>query len=359
MRQSIKPESEINGTQKISGNVTRESFSMKDAGAVFPLAVFAYFAFMVVLVIVLAVGTAAFGLPDMAKLQKESFGFYIVTGASLQAVLFLMFYLYCRLGRISPIKAACVKNIPARSWLLSGAAAVAALFGLMFTSFAFGLLFTDVFGYVMPEAPAFDTAGRAVLGIIFMGVFPAVTEELIFRGVMLRGLAPLGRTKAVLISAAAFSLMHMSPAQTVHQFLLGIVMGLIAWETGSILAPMLIHFLNNALSIITELCGFTDLFADMRAWQIILTAAATFCLTCGIMYIILRYIKKSAAAAPPHEAFGQNSVPYANPPEPPVVRGGDAPAKKKLTDDKNALIFLLIGFGVTAAVWIYTMIISR
>ena len=233
--------------------------------------------------------------------------------------------------------------MPPRNWLLSAAAGLAALFGLMFTSFAFDLLFTGVFGYQQPDLPAIDTAGKAVLAIVFMGAFPAFFEELIFRGVVLRGLAPLGKWKAVLISAAAFAMAHMSPAQTVHQFLLGIVMALLAWETGSILAPMLIHFINNAVAIILDFSGFS--VKEMKAWEIIVIALVTFCAVCGIIYVILRYIKKPPRDEPPQYAFSPDGK------MPNGIISESAVPKKKLIDDTAALLCLIFGFLITAVMW--------
>ena len=319
---------------------------MKDASAGFLLAVLGLLVPQFILGVVWAAGTIFWNWPGVAQVQAESFAFLIVSGAALQLCLGLVYYFYTKGGRIDPIRAPRLQNMPARNWALSAAAGVAALFGLMFTSFSFDLLFTGVFGYQQPDMPAVDTAGKAILAIVFAAALPAFFEELIFRGIMLRGLAPLGRTKAALISAAAFAMAHMSPAQTVHQFLLGIVMALLAWETGSILAPMLIHFINNALSIVLDVSGFIGLIERMKAWEIVVAALVTFCAVCGIMYVILRFIKKPKQDESPQYAFS----PDGKTPE-------TAVPKRKLTDEKHALFYLLAGFVITAVMWITAMVL--
>jgi membrane protease YdiL (CAAX protease family) len=323
------------------GKELRNDFNKRDAGAGYLLAIAALLVPQFILAVVWEIGQKQGGWRTIAEIQAESFAFLIISGVALQLILGLTYFLFVRKRRIAPLRAPRVVNMPAMNWLLSAAAGVIALFGLMFTAFAFDIFFTDVLKYKEPLMPDIDNAGKAVLGVIFLGVFPSVFEELIFRGIILRGLAPLGRTKAVLISAAAFSLAHMSPAQTVHQFLIGIVMGLIAWETGSILAPMLIHFINNALAVVLEVSGFIALMEKMKVWEIVVAALVTFAAVCGIMYFILRHIKK-----PPQDKNEQ----YA------FIPDGNIPAQaKKLSSDKPALMFLLSGFAVAALLWILAM----
>ncbi len=84
-------------------------------------------------------------------------------------------------------------------------------------------------------------------------VGPAVGEELLFRGVIANGLREYGKGAAVFLSAAAFTLMHTNPLQTVYQFLLGVLLGVIYVETKSILPCMLLHGINNAFSGISAL----------------------------------------------------------------------------------------------------------
>ncbi len=315
----------------------RDKFSMRDAGAGYFGGVMALIAPQFILAIVWNIGVAEAKWPSITELQRESFAFMIISGLILQILMLGFYILYTRKAGVNPISAPRIVKMPLKNWALTAAAGVIALFGLMFTSHAFDLLFTDVFGYKGLELPAFDTAGKAVLGIITMGLIPAVVEELIFRGMVLRGLSPLGKWKAVLISAAAFTLMHMNPSQTVHQFLLGIIMALIAWETGSILAPMLIHFINNALAIILEVSGFSGLVEKMTAWEIVGAALVTLAAVCGIMYFILRFIKKPEGGTEIRDIDGN------------II-------KRKLTDEHNALAFLLAGFALAAVMWLMALI---
>ena len=81
-----------------------------------------------------------------------------------------------------------------------------------------------------------------------IGFGAAVSEELLFRGVILTGLRPLGRGGAILVSALLFTVMHglLLP----NYFVAGVVLGLAATATGSILIPISIHLFHNVASLL-------------------------------------------------------------------------------------------------------------
>ena len=91
---------------------------------------------------------------------------------------------------------------------------------------------------------------------VSVGVFallPAVCEELAFRGFILSGLEYGRRTRsAILLSALMFGFLHVLLSlfqQLFNATLLGIVLGLLAVRSRSLLPGILFHFLNNALAV--------------------------------------------------------------------------------------------------------------
>lgn len=91
-----------------------------------------------------------------------------------------------------------------------------------------------------------------LLGALFaIGVLPGLCEELVFRGVVARGLATrVPPILAILASAALFSLYHHSLTQALPTFTLGLALGIVAIRADSAIPTMLAHFLNNALAIL-------------------------------------------------------------------------------------------------------------
>lgn len=86
--------------------------------------------------------------------------------------------------------------------------------------------------------------------ILWMGLLPGLSEELLFRGVMLPaiGLNWFG----VLVSGLSFGILHLSGLQqwayVVWATVIGIVLALSAVFTGNLLVPVLAHILTNLLS---------------------------------------------------------------------------------------------------------------
>lgn len=79
---------------------------------------------------------------------------------------------------------------------------------------------------------------------LYASLIAPISEELIFRGVVLRSLRPYGKRFAVLGSAFLFGLFHGNLLQTPYAFLVGLVLGYVAAEY-SIGWSMALHIFNN------------------------------------------------------------------------------------------------------------------
>ncbi len=87
--------------------------------------------------------------------------------------------------------------------------------------------------------------------LLAIAVLPAITEELVFRGVLARGLASrLPIAAAVVLSAVLFSTFHLIPRQMVAVFPLGLALGYLAIRADSVVSTMLAHLANNAIVIL-------------------------------------------------------------------------------------------------------------
>lgn len=85
--------------------------------------------------------------------------------------------------------------------------------------------------------------------ILVLAVAPAIGEELVFRGVIGRGLlARRGWFWGIAVTSVMFAGIHLSPAQVIGVLPLGVVIHFVYAATRSFWAPMLAHFLNNALA---------------------------------------------------------------------------------------------------------------
>jgi sodium transport system permease protein len=99
-----------------------------------------------------------------------------------------------------------------------------------------------------------DSPGEIAWLLLLVAFTPAICEELVFRGVLLRGLVN-GMTplRAVGLSAAIFGAFHLS-TETAIRFLpsawLGLLLGYAVWRTGSLLVGVVMHFVNNGLAVV-------------------------------------------------------------------------------------------------------------
>ena len=116
-----------------------------------------------------------------------------------------------------------------------------------------------------------------VVTLLAIAVLPAVCEEVLFRGVLFRGLAArLVPWAACLASAAVFAAYHMNFGQLVPTFLIGIVLAWITHRAQSVVPAMVAHLLNNVAGVLVsrdQPAGLRAMFEQHPA--IALCAAAT------------------------------------------------------------------------------------
>ena len=87
--------------------------------------------------------------------------------------------------------------------------------------------------------------------VLILAAVPAVGEELVFRGVIGRGLvARWGVPAGIIMTSILFALVHLHPAQAIALFPLAVFMHLLYLATRSLWAPVLLHFLNNSLAAV-------------------------------------------------------------------------------------------------------------
>jgi len=117
----------------------------------------------------------------------------------------------------------------------------------------------NLLNYILPMPEIFRDVFTAlmfdqifIVGIIVIGVIPAFTEELFFRGLILDGLRKnySGR-KAIIISSLLFGIVHLNPWQFLSAFIIGLFAAWISINSNSILLCIYIHLFNNLLYTIT------------------------------------------------------------------------------------------------------------
>lgn len=88
--------------------------------------------------------------------------------------------------------------------------------------------------------------------VVAFAVLPAITEEFVFRGIVIGEYQSKGLVIASLASAAMFAMSHFSLVRFPVYFLSGLVLSCVTFVTRSSVAAMLIHALNNAFVLLCE-----------------------------------------------------------------------------------------------------------
>ena len=135
-----------------------------------------------------------------------------------------------------------------------------------------------------------DNFGWLILNIILLAGVPAILEELIFRGVILNGYKKLGAVPAMVITSLLFALIHGSVQQFVFPFLFGLILSFAALKTGTVLAPIIIHFVNNALVVILNYVNFSFEIA-IPTWALLLIGLATTAAAFVIIWLLGKLFK--------------------------------------------------------------------
>lgn len=117
---------------------------------------------------------------------------------------------------------------------------------------AFWVAFLMQWGYEPSFAALLSPVSSAqfVLAVLLAAFIPAVVEELLFRGVLLKILRDWrGDVFAVIATSLVFSALHFSLEGFPVLLIIGLLLGTLAIRRGSLILPMLFHFVYNASAI--------------------------------------------------------------------------------------------------------------
>jgi len=115
-------------------------------------------------------------------------------------------------------------------------------------SLGYTLLYTAITGERGGRNPftEYFLASDVFLAGIAIGIAP-ICEEMFFRGSILGAFAASGRSGwGLLVSSLLFAVLHFSPTATPLHVANGLILGILALNSGSLLAPMIAHAVYNA-----------------------------------------------------------------------------------------------------------------
>lgn len=142
-----------------------------------------------------------------------------------------------------------------------------------------------------------------VMAVIVACILPAINEELIFRGLLAKGLAQkLGNVASVLLTGLLFAIFHGSPAQTLHQFILGCILSWVALSTNSVILPVVAHFFNNLAALLLALYVEPTSFYNNYSWLVLAVG--------GVLLVALSYLCYRQFKLPQSKGEKTNTSPF-------------------------------------------------
>ncbi len=130
--------------------------------------------------------------------------------------------------------------------------------------------------------------------IIVIALIPAIAEEYLFRGVLLKIFLEKSKNQhiAIWVVAGIFSFIHFQMAGFFPRMILGAVLGYLMVWSGSITLPMIAHFTNNTMAVIVFYFGGKEIdniqnLATKERWALgIITIISLF-----VIYLIIKRLK--------------------------------------------------------------------
>ena len=210
-------------------------YSKYDAGLGFLGAIFLPALFSLIYVVLVTIICSFIGVEYKSVNGSVA---YIIPALILSPLCFFLTFIFVtKMGKVNVKYALGFHNkISITNILVCVVISVICVFGIMhFVSLFDGVLSLIGFNgnYNMPLP--LNNIWWLILNIILVALFPAVCEELVFRGIILNGLRDKGNIFAVFASAGLFMLVHCSVEQTIYPFVVGCVLGFVMLKTNNLI----------------------------------------------------------------------------------------------------------------------------
>ena len=114
--------------------------------------------------------------------------------------------------------------------------------------------------------PSSEQSGGVWIFLLFIVVIAPVCEELIFRKLLLQPLRGCGDMFAVVFSALIFGAYHGNFDQFPYAFAVGLLYGILAVRSSSVIPTLALHVLNNLL--VSAGSYLTDMVGEDAAWAV-------------------------------------------------------------------------------------------
>ena len=207
-------------------------------------------------------------------------------------------------------------------------------------------LFLDILKEAGLSRPSVSLENNVAGLILCACILPAFAEEIVFRGTVAQSLYNCkSQVVAVVVSGALFSVFHANPAQTLHQFVLGMLLTLIVFRSGSLWTSVIVHLFNNAFVVALS---YTPL-GDDAFWNFQTNAPWAFTLTIvgfvGFVLCTIVYVATTRSRWQPLEDTSRKDS-----------ASDEAESSGEKSGFKYSIAMLFVAIAVCALLWVSQLI---
>ena len=151
------------------------------------------------------------------------------------------------------------------------------------------------------------------LNLLFVAVFAGIGEELFFRGVLQRLFIKFFKNAwaGIIVTAVLFSAIHFQFYGFIPRFVLGVLLGLIYWYSGSLWPAIIAHFAYDAFAVI--MIHFNPALADQESVAVSIGNQTVLALVSAGLVIGIVFIMKRKSTTTYEAMYARDSIDESNP----------------------------------------------
>ncbi len=160
-----------------------------------------------------------------------------------------------------------------------------------------------------------DNFGQFLLAMLVVAIIPAIGEELLFRGVIQNQFQAWTKSPhvAIWITAIMFSAIHTQFYGFIPRMLLGALFGYLYFWSGSLIIPIVGHFVNNGLQIVmlyiyqNQLTELNIDEVESVPWTVFISTSI---ITIGLIFYFKRFYNRQSEDVRPgwHKVFSTDKT---------------------------------------------------
>ena len=139
--------------------------------------------------------------------------------------------------------------------------------------------------------------------IVTYALIPAITEEFLCRSILFSEYEEIGTLQAVILSSAMFAMLHLNVPLFPVYFFCGLVLAFVLYVTNSVLAVILVHFMNNIFFLYYEVYLTEAIRSSAYSSMIMFILISVFLISLILLFayaekIFIRYGKRGERPLP-------------------------------------------------------------